>query len=207
MWIPAARGSPNPLIPPTPPGSGPLHFGPTTPTLRPPWRRRPTRSSWLWHTFLNTTIGMPSGGMRVVVRCRPSDRTVVDCNPHVGTTISLPAIVDPTKLTAMSAAVDQPDTKYEFTSVLGKESTQREAYMACGLPMLEAALDGQRACLFAYGQTGSGKTFSLLVPAQPRSCEPCPQRTAIPWPPDSIHPFGSCHHASVMPVGHRCQSP
>jgi len=84
--------------------------------------------------------------MRVVVRLRPSDESVVKCDPHVGTKIS----------TAASAE------ELEFDAVLGVEATQREAFLTCGLPMLEAALDGQRACLFAYGQTGSGKTFSLL---------------------------------------------
>ena len=87
--------------------------------------------------------------MRVVVRLRPSKELIVDCDPHVGDKISMPQ--------AEHAGGD-----YKFDAVLGNEATQREAFMTCGLPMLEAALDGQRACLFAYGQTGSGKTFSLL---------------------------------------------
>ena len=86
-------------------------------------------------------------GMRVVVRVRPSSSSVCVCEPHVGSTIQ----------TEM-----QGPTPLEFNAVLGGESTQREAFLCCGLPMLEAALEGNRACLFAYGQTGSGKTFSLL---------------------------------------------
>ena len=85
-------------------------------------------------------------GMRVVVRVRAAQESVVLCEPHVGSTIS-------------TSLQPQPA---EFSSVLGPESTQREAFLTCGMPMLEAVLDGQRACLFAYGQTGSGKTFSLL---------------------------------------------
>ena len=84
--------------------------------------------------------------MRVVVRLRPSNNSLCTCDPHVGTTISTP--MNP--------------QGYEFPAVLGVESTQREAYIACGIPMIDALLDGQQACLFAYGQTGSGKTFSLL---------------------------------------------
>ena len=85
--------------------------------------------------------------MKVAVRVRPSDKErAVYCDPHVGTNIKTD--MNPQGLT--------------FSTVLGQDSTQREAYLECGLPMLEAALDGQRACLFAYGQTGSGKTFSLL---------------------------------------------
>lgn len=84
--------------------------------------------------------------MKVVIRVRPSKDSTVTCDPHVGAHI----------------ATELQPNGYDFAAVLGPESTQREAYLECGLPMLEAALDGQRACLFAYGQTGSGKTFSLL---------------------------------------------
>ena len=85
--------------------------------------------------------------MKVAVRVRPSDKeSAVFCDPHVSTHIK----------------TEMNPQGYGFSAVLGQDSTQREAYLECGLPMLEAALDGQRACLFAYGQTGSGKTFSLL---------------------------------------------
>eukprot|EP00966_Prymnesium_polylepis_P298935 6907431-Prymnesium_polylepis.1 len=88
--------------------------------------------------------------MRVVVRLRPSKDSAVTCEAHVGTNIST------------TSKDGSKAESYEFDAVLGLDATQREAYFTCGLPMLEAALDGQRACLFAYGQTGSGKTFSLL---------------------------------------------
>lgn len=85
--------------------------------------------------------------MKVAIRVRPSSKeSVVYCDPHVSTHIK----------------TDINRNGFTFATVLGQESTQREAYLECGLPMLEAALQGQRACLFAYGQTGSGKTFSLL---------------------------------------------
>ena len=84
--------------------------------------------------------------MRVVIRLRPSKENELKCDPHVGTDIATPA---------------NPEG-YKFPAVLGVDSTQREAFQQCGIPMVEAALDGQQACLFAYGQTGSGKTFSLL---------------------------------------------
>ena len=124
---------------------------------------------------------MPAtAGMRVVVRLRPSDTSVMTCNPHVGTHIQ-----------------SANGEGYDFSSVLGIESTQREAYLECGVPIIEAALDGQQCCLFAYGQTGAGKTFSLLgaeggknphkldvnqqaEPAHTQSCErhtPSPART------------------------------
>ena len=89
--------------------------------------------------------------MRVVIRARPASSSVLECDPHVGTTIR-----------AGLGTMMEDEEPYEFTAVLGPDSTQREAFLYCGMPMLEAALEGQRACLFAYGQTGSGKTFSLL---------------------------------------------
>eukprot|EP00966_Prymnesium_polylepis_P053087 1228968-Prymnesium_polylepis.1 len=85
--------------------------------------------------------------MRVVVRARPGE-SVLECEPRVGRTIR-----------AGLGSLLEDKQPYEcFAAVLGPESTQREAFMNCGLPLLEAAIDGQRACLFAYGQTGSGKT-------------------------------------------------
>ncbi|KAL1515736.1 hypothetical protein AB1Y20_002352 [Prymnesium parvum] len=48
-----------------------------------------------------------------------------------------------------------------FSMVLGPESSQYEVFRAVGLPMAEATLRGQNACLFAYGQSGAGKTFSM----------------------------------------------
>ena len=86
--------------------------------------------------------------MRVVVRVRGTKDSIEDviCEPHVGNSITTSLQVE----------------LMEFSAVLGPASTQREAFVTCGLPMLEVALEGQRACLFAYGQTGSGKTFSLL---------------------------------------------
>jgi len=84
--------------------------------------------------------------MRVVVRVRPSSDCVVQCAPHVSNHI----------------ATQHLPEGLEFSSVLGVESTQNEAFQCCGAPMIDAMLDGQQACLFAYGQTGSGKTFSLL---------------------------------------------
>jgi hypothetical protein len=91
--------------------------------------------------------------MRVVVRARPSKDTAIECDPHVGS-----------KIRAGLGTILEDEEPYEFAAVLGQQSTQREAFMCCGMPMLEAALDGQRACLFAYGQTGSGKTYANPCP-------------------------------------------
>eukprot|EP00966_Prymnesium_polylepis_P102635 2377912-Prymnesium_polylepis.1 len=86
--------------------------------------------------------------MRVVVRARPTNESVIECESRVGRTIR-----------AGLGTLLEDQTPYDcFSAVLGPESTQREAFIHCGLPMLQAAIEGQRACLFAYGQTDAGKT-------------------------------------------------
>ena len=123
--------------------------------------------------------------LKVVIRVRPMcDRDVsakaVDCEPRIGPWIS---IADPN---------GEAGPRLQFTTaVLGGESSQRDAFVECAMPLLEAvgspthlpantraggasllthshyalpwqALGGQHSCLFAYGETGSGKTFSML---------------------------------------------
>ena len=83
--------------------------------------------------------------IRVVVRVRPpktkkGETCVLNCNARTGTYIGLPADVDP------------EEKKMPFDSVLGPETTQHDAYLSCGLPLVEALMDGKPACLFAYGQ-------------------------------------------------------
>ena len=89
---------------------------------------------------------MPS--MHAVLRVRPPKRhetAYLDCEPRAGTRFEAGELV-------------YHDT---FTAVLGPSSSQADAFKACGLPLVEAALHGKHVCLFAYGQTGSGKTFSM----------------------------------------------
>ena len=92
--------------------------------------------------------------IRVVVRVRPPKKhetCVLDCNPRAGTTITLPPVGGITDPKPMG-----------FDGVLGPETTQHDAYLQCGIPLVDALMEGKPACLFAYGQTGSGKTFSMV---------------------------------------------
>ena len=41
------------------------------------------------------------------------------------------------------------DSRFVFDTVLGPSSGQHEVFDTCGKPLVEAALNGQRACLFA----------------------------------------------------------
>ena len=90
----------------------------------------------------------PPANIQAVIRLRPAkkhEETYVACNPRVGNQLVLKDL----------------DYTDRFTSVLGASSSQAEAFRVCGLPLVEATLQGRRTCLFAYGQTGSGKTFSM----------------------------------------------
>ena len=88
--------------------------------------------------------------VRVVVRVRPGLERDIDndpkhvaclsCEPRIGNRIAVKNVMEKT-----------------FSAVLGPQCSQRDLYMECGKPMLEAIFSGQTACMFAYGQTGSGK--------------------------------------------------
>ena len=51
---------------------------------------------------------------------------------------------------------------FQFDTVFGPQANQFIVYEDIGKPLVDAVMNGHRACLFCYGQTGSGKTFSLL---------------------------------------------
>ena len=86
--------------------------------------------------------------IHAVLRVRPGKRQeaqYLDIEPRTGTKFE-------------GAGLEYTDS---FAAVLGPRSSQADAFKACGLPIVEAALSGRHTCLFAYGQTGSGKTFSM----------------------------------------------
>ena len=86
--------------------------------------------------------------IRAVVRLRPSkasETNYIECAERAGSKLEL----------ATLTYTDQ------FSAVLGSQSSQADAFKACGLPIVDATLSGRHTCLFAYGQTGSGKTFSM----------------------------------------------
>lgn len=53
--------------------------------------------------------------------------------------------------------------KFEFDSVFGPNSTQREVYEKTAGDMIKNSIfKGFNATILAYGQTGSGKTFTMV---------------------------------------------
>ena len=87
--------------------------------------------------------------LKVVARVRPANaraRVCVSSEERIGPWVSV-----------------NGGEKLAFTTaVLGPASSQRDVYVECAEPLMEAALGGQDSCLFAYGQTGAGKTYSML---------------------------------------------
>ena len=84
--------------------------------------------------------------LKVVLRVRPgpkedpSNPSVVDCEPRLGGSIT----------------INRNEPLTFARAVLGPDANQRDVFVECGKPMLDAALNGQPSCLFAYGQTGAG---------------------------------------------------
>ena len=58
-------------------------------------------------------------------------------------------------------AWDRPEA-FAFDAVLPVNASQRRAYDAVCLPVVEAVLGGANGAVLAYGTTGSGKTHSLM---------------------------------------------
>ena len=96
--------------------------------------------------------------LKVVLRARPmlpgedekpGGERVVKCESRLGDWLSL-------------KRNGHEETHRFSTSVLGPDARQRDVFVECGRPLLDAVLSGQSACLMAYGQTGAGKTFSMF---------------------------------------------
>jgi|EP00900_Chrysochromulina_parva_P024627 kinesin family protein 5 len=51
--------------------------------------------------------------------------------------------------------------QYVFDRVLWKDSGQKDAWEAAGLPVVNAVMQGYTGCVMCYGQTGAGKSFTL----------------------------------------------
>ena len=50
---------------------------------------------------------------------------------------------------------------YTFSCVFDEDSTQKEVFTECGLPLVKQMLAGKNGLLFTYGVTGSGKTYTM----------------------------------------------
>ncbi|ETO15119.1 kinesin, partial [Reticulomyxa filosa] len=58
----------------------------------------------------------------------------------------------------------QKPYKCTLDRIFSSESTQAEAFVQIGKPMVDAALEGYNATIFCYGQSGAGKSFTMFGP-------------------------------------------
>ncbi|CAL8379731.1 unnamed protein product [Gadus morhua 'NCC'] len=54
--------------------------------------------------------------------------------------------------------------KFNFTKVLGPDSSQRQVFEGTVSPLVRGVLEGRDAVVFTYGVTNAGKTFTFLGP-------------------------------------------
>ena len=102
--------------------------------------------------------------VKVAVRVRPIlpgldddlGETCIETDPAIGQELKVTTDV-PLGLPHQTAT-----HHFQFDTVFGPQVNQFLVYEDIGKPLVDAVMNGHRACLFCYGQTGSGKTFSLL---------------------------------------------
>ena len=106
---------------------------------------------------------MREGCLRVAVRIRPTlasreeetDSCIAvgraGCSNFRDLAVALPPLPGQVKPAASFA-------RFEFDRVFGPHSTQHDVFEHCGKPVLDAAMNGQRATLFAYVRTGHALT-------------------------------------------------
>ncbi|KAL3821095.1 hypothetical protein ACJIZ3_007000 [Penstemon smallii] len=88
--------------------------------------------------------GAPDPPVKVVVRIRPANGTVIR------------------KISQDTISIGERN--YRFDSVLDSNSTQGDVYELVGAPLVKDALSGYNTSLVAYGQTGSGKSYTMWGP-------------------------------------------
>ncbi|ETO24886.1 Kinesin motor domain containing protein [Reticulomyxa filosa] len=58
---------------------------------------------------------------------------------------------------------EQKPYKCTLDRIFPSESTQVEAFLQVGRPMVDAAIEGYNATIFCYGQSGAGKSFTISI--------------------------------------------
>lgn len=124
------------------------------------------------------------------LRVRPTNND----NVTGGNTIQIHPTKKPFEVSTMIRTCPPPDSKapkaaresssggvkeFEFSQVLGPESTQEEVYSAVAEPLVSGLFPssnddtgvGESALLFAYGATSSGKTHTMMGDAKQKDME------------------------------------
>jgi hypothetical protein len=117
------------------------------------------------------------GGVRVIVRLRPPNDSLLSSSKHhakgfssfrpVATmTITQPpkteVIADTARNVVVSLNPVLATKTYEFSRVYDDRATQQTLFDQDIAPLVRRVVDGVNACVLAYGQTGSGKTYTVF---------------------------------------------
>lgn len=92
--------------------------------------------------------------VNVVLRCRPLFPSEEDAGAKSILNIGRNQVV------VLPYNTYQSPKSYQFGSVFGPESTQKEVFESTMVPAVVKALDGYNCTVFAYGQTGENSNFS-----------------------------------------------
>lgn len=97
--------------------------------------------------------------MRVILRVRPMPKGSKD-SPVIDITGSDTAVFRAPKVSEAFKA-GRKNVRYQFTQVMGPQTSQDEMFAVAGKPLTNQLLAGKNGLLFAYGVTNSGKTHTI----------------------------------------------
>ncbi|KAL5970278.1 Kinesin-II 95 kDa subunit [Taenia solium] len=97
--------------------------------------------------------------VRVVVRCRPMDKKEIE-EGHASC-VSVNESSGDVEVKSMKCGLMGDSVIYNFDTVYGPSSSQRELYEKSFFGIVQSVLLGFNGTIFAYGQTGTGKTFTI----------------------------------------------
>jgi len=94
-----------------------------------------------------------SEAVRVVVRCRPTNRKEKEEGRQ--------PIVNIRGASVQLTPPNREEKSFTYDAAFGPDSMQADVYAATARPIVESVLNGFNGTIFAYGQTGCGKSFSM----------------------------------------------
>ncbi|XP_061602756.1 kinesin-like protein KIF3B [Cololabis saira] len=101
-----------------------------------------------------------SESVKVVVRCRPSNRKEESSGP-AGRIVEMDLRLGQVILRNPRAPSSEPLKTFTFDAVYDANSKQRDLYDESVRPLIDSVLAGFNGTIFAYGQTGTGKTYTM----------------------------------------------
>ncbi|ALC43091.1 Klp64D [Drosophila busckii] len=97
--------------------------------------------------------------VRVVVRCRPMDKT--ELSNGALSAIQVDKINRAISVVKPNATANEPPKTYYFDNVFDGDSNQLDLYVDTARPIVDKVLEGYNGTILAYGQTGTGKTYTM----------------------------------------------